>query len=205
MTLIRPLFEDLLKPKVTKNYEKQRPVGTCSEMCSKEEVDFRIKNKLIHPMETETPFVQMKRSERRGVVSKMVKEYSRPAADKKLNLKSIRPFPTLMETVDYLLTIYDTHKEESQWLHVYTFVSDRFRAIRHDMIVQQLDPPETVKLLEPMIPFYLKSKKRCEILKTSGYDKKLHSSELDECFSRWISAAKQGAKVDSAVGFEFLI
>ena len=85
---------------------------------------------------------------------------------------------------------------------MYTFISDRFRAIRHDLIVQQLDPPEAVQLLEPMIPFYLKAKKRCEMLRTSGYDKKLHSSELDECFSRWISAAKQGAKVDSDVSLE---
>ena len=74
-------------------------------MCPKEEVEFRMKNKLIHPMETENPFIQMKRSERKGILSKMVKEYSRPAADKKLNLRNIRTFPTLMKTVEYLLRL----------------------------------------------------------------------------------------------------
>lgn len=98
-----------------------------------------------------------------------------------------------------IFSLLDVFKKDEEWSQVYSFVADRFRAIRHDLIVQDLAPQLMVFLLEPMIPFYLEAKIRCEQLKTNNYDKKLHSSEIAECFSRWISAAKKGAKVDKKI------
>ena len=88
------------KPKID---EPKSKVGSCLEMCPKAEINFRTKNLLIHPMESSSPFVSMKRSEREPVLGKMVKEYSRPAADKKVDLKDVRPYETLMITTQYLL------------------------------------------------------------------------------------------------------
>lgn len=85
---------------------------------------------------------------------------------------------------------------------------DRLRAVRQDLIVQNLEFNKTNHLLELMIPFYLearfkfflnlkfvikKARFRCEIeLKWQEkhkfyYDRKLHSNELDECFSKWLA------------------
>lgn len=100
--LIRSVFDELLTPK-QKTKRKTKTIGECLEMCPKQEINFRIQNHLIHPMETDFPFIQIKRSQRKAILSKMVKEYSRPAADKKLNLKIIRPFSTLKISIDYLL------------------------------------------------------------------------------------------------------
>lgn len=48
-----------------------------------------------------------------------------------------------------------------QWPTTYGFVVDRLRAVRQDLIVQELAPDETSRLLEAMIPYYLDAEIRC--------------------------------------------
>uniref|UniRef100_A0AC34FYC9 SAC3/GANP/THP3 conserved domain-containing protein n=1 Tax=Panagrolaimus sp. ES5 TaxID=591445 RepID=A0AC34FYC9_9BILA len=150
-------------------------------------------------METATPFASMKRSERKAQGDKMVKEYSRPAADKNVYLEDVRPYEILIITTEYLLGLLDSYQQKNQWQTLYGFISDRFRAIRQDLIVQQLQPQQIIRLLELQIPFYINARKLCEDLKIQNYDKKLHHSETDETFSRWFEASKNGGEFSDKI------
>uniref|UniRef100_A0A914ZAP6 SAC3/GANP/THP3 conserved domain-containing protein n=1 Tax=Panagrolaimus superbus TaxID=310955 RepID=A0A914ZAP6_9BILA len=150
-------------------------------------------------METATPFASMKRAERKAESNKMVKEYSRPAADKNVYLEDVRPYEVLIITTEYLLGLLDSYQQKNQWQIVYGFIADRFRAIRQDLIVQQLPPQQIIRLLELQIPFYLNARKLCEDLKIQNYDKKLHHSEMDETFSRWLEASKNGGEISDEI------
>uniref|UniRef100_A0A7E4WDT9 SAC3_GANP domain-containing protein n=1 Tax=Panagrellus redivivus TaxID=6233 RepID=A0A7E4WDT9_PANRE len=186
---------DLLKPAKPQTSK----TGRCTSMCPQNELRFRSKNNLVHPLETLTPFAKLTREKRQFDLDKAVKEYSRPAADKKVNFNDVRPYDTLMSTSEYLLSIVDSYQSASQWPLVYEFVCDRFRAIRQDLIVQDLKPQRVVTLLETMIPFYLDSRRKCIDLKTNVIDPRLHEAEMDECFIRWLQAAKDGAEVSPEI------
>lgn len=93
--------------------------GLCTEMCSLSELIMRQKNALIHPLETDNPWgvsskvlcttraskssLRQKQSELVANPDKVVKAYSRSAADKKILVENVRPFKVLNTTVDYLL------------------------------------------------------------------------------------------------------
>uniref|UniRef100_A0AC35GD84 SAC3/GANP/THP3 conserved domain-containing protein n=1 Tax=Panagrolaimus sp. PS1159 TaxID=55785 RepID=A0AC35GD84_9BILA len=201
MTSIQHEFYEIInKRSAPINSRKNIPLkGKCKEMCSKREINFRSKNHLIHPMETSTPFASMKRSERKPQIDKMIKEYSRPAADKLVSLEDVRPYEVLIISTEHLVGLLDSYQQPNQWQIVYGFVADRFRAIRQDLIVQQLPPQQIIRLLELQIPFYLNGRKRCEDLKIQSYDKKLHHSETDETFSRWFEAVKLGGEFSNEI------
>uniref|UniRef100_F1L019 80 kDa MCM3-associated protein n=1 Tax=Ascaris suum TaxID=6253 RepID=F1L019_ASCSU len=116
----------------------------------------------------------------------MVKQYSRSAAGKeKLSPTELRPFAVLMDTVAYLLRVVSEYDSREAWPDVYEFVSDRLRAVRQDMVVENLDAEKSILLLESMIPFYAEAEYRCELTRCPTYDRKLHATQLEECFCRW--------------------
>ncbi|XP_072944438.1 germinal-center associated nuclear protein [Epargyreus clarus] len=116
--------------------------GTCSSMCPEAEVILRKKEKLVHVLEVV------------GDKHKLVKRYARPAADTNLAVAhNLRPFYILKKTVDYLL-FEVTKRTDVPILVIYNFVTDRLRAVRQDMIIQELKPNLRIILLEPMIRFH---------------------------------------------------
>lgn len=69
-----------------------------------------------------------------------------------------------LETVDYLLKVENEFALDSQWTLVYEFVADRYRAVRQDIIIQQLKDTSTTYLFEKMICFYIKARFRLVFL-----------------------------------------
>jgi SAC3 domain-containing protein 1 len=136
---------------------------------------------------------------------KMVKEYSRPAAGKDIRPEHLRPFPVLLKTVQYLLQLPTEFSSSDKWPTVYGFVVDRLRSARQDMIVQEFPVDESVAILEAMMPFYLEAEYKCEVTQCRSYDKKLHSAEVNECFSRWIILADTLEKVNEEILGAFLL
>uniref|UniRef100_A0A914ZL89 SAC3/GANP/THP3 conserved domain-containing protein n=1 Tax=Parascaris univalens TaxID=6257 RepID=A0A914ZL89_PARUN len=178
----------------------ERPKALCMQMCPQSEIRFRKRNGLVHILETDTALTrtgqlraicagggnQRRLAGREGNPLKMVKQYSRSAAGKeKLSPTELRPFGVLMDTVAYLLRVVSEYDSREAWPDVYEFVSDRLRAIRQDMIVENLDAEKSILLLESMIPFYAEAEYRCEMTRCPTYDRKLHATQLEECFCRW--------------------
>uniref|UniRef100_A0A914S9U3 SAC3/GANP/THP3 conserved domain-containing protein n=1 Tax=Parascaris equorum TaxID=6256 RepID=A0A914S9U3_PAREQ len=56
--------------------------------------------------------------------------------------------------------VVSEYDSREAWPDVYEFVSDRLRAIRQDMIVENLDAEKSILLLESMIPFYAEAEYR---------------------------------------------
>lgn len=91
--------------------------GLCTGMCPPNEIIMRQKNSLIHPLETDNPWnlkssvinltkKNLELNKKKlliGNSSKMVKAYSRSAADKKIIPDDVRPFEVLNISTDYLL------------------------------------------------------------------------------------------------------
>lgn len=40
------------------------------------------------------------------------------------------------------------------WIVIYDFIMDRLRAVRQDMVIQNLSAADSISLLQPMIRFY---------------------------------------------------
>nr|CDJ82924.1 SAC3 GANP Nin1 mts3 eIF-3 p25 and WD40 repeat domain containing protein [Haemonchus contortus] len=122
-------------------------------MCPEAEIQFRLANNMVHALEK----LDGTSERSRDVRQRMVKEYTRPAAGSDhLNPDILRPPKILLLTVRYLLDIYESEKPK-QFNSVYSFVCDRFRAVRQDMILQNVSAEETLLLLDEMIPFYLET------------------------------------------------
>lgn len=83
----------------------------------------------------------------------MVKEFSRSAAGVQTpRPHSLRTKKALKRTVTYLLS--DIIRDDRKPFHfAYDFIFDRLRAIRQEIVMQDLDEIATIELIEPMIMF----------------------------------------------------
>ncbi|KAK6057557.1 WD domain, G-beta repeat protein [Cooperia oncophora] len=164
---------------------KNAVVGKCMTMCPDAEIRFRLANNMVHALEK---LEEGTSESSRDIRNKMVKEYTRPAAGSDhLHPDILRPPKVLLSTVRYLLKLYENGKTK-QFNLVYSFVCDRFRAVRQDMILQDVTAQETLHILEAMIPFYLETNYICRTRKCDVYDWKLHTTQMEECLSRWEEA-----------------
>ncbi|XP_050074976.1 germinal-center associated nuclear protein isoform X2 [Anopheles maculipalpis] len=154
--------------------------GTCQEMCTKAEIDLRIREKLVHFFETDPD------AGRPGVPDRhrMVKEFSRSAADRRQPKPwEIRTPSMLLETVHYLLTIVLTDTRRPYYQR-FEFIFDRMRAIRQEMVIQNLPAMETLPILEPIVRFLAYSAYHlCEV-PIAEFDPKICSQHLQECLKK---------------------
>ncbi|CAD6195439.1 unnamed protein product [Caenorhabditis auriculariae] len=166
--------------------------ATCQHMCPPSEVSFRNENRLIHQLEATTSTASGKRSNFVGDPAKMVKEYTRSAADTNHSKSSLlRPFSVLKRTIEYLTKLYDDLESTETFPSAFSFVSDRLRAVRQDMVMQRMPAGESVELLQLMIPFYLTSDYRCKTSRCVTYEWKLHATQIEECLCRWAEQVRQ--------------
>lgn len=66
--------------------------------------------------------------------------------------QDLRTFDSLSRTVEYLLT-YILMDKRKPYSYRYDFIFDRLRSIRQEIVIQNLDEVQTVKLIEPMVMF----------------------------------------------------
>ncbi|XP_070536903.1 SAC3 domain-containing protein 1-like isoform X2 [Ptychodera flava] len=157
-------------------------VGKCMDMCPKNEIVDREKQRRIHPFE----MVPGTRRDQRPKADpeRMVKEYCRSAAGKaEPSEEELRPPNVLMKTVKYLVNRLLT-REDVKWLEIYNFVFDRMRCIRQDMVLQQLSPVHCIELLEPIVRFYIYAGYRLHHEQIHSYDPHINNSHIQQCLQK---------------------
>uniref|UniRef100_A0A1A9WRA9 SAC3/GANP/THP3 conserved domain-containing protein n=1 Tax=Glossina brevipalpis TaxID=37001 RepID=A0A1A9WRA9_9MUSC len=150
--------------------------GVCEDFCPQSEAKLRIREKLLH-------FYEYKNGQK-NVPGILVKSFARSAAGLKVPKgKDLRTIKCLHKTTEYLLNevILDKRKP---FCYIYDFIFDRLRAIRQEVVIQNLEDKQIIKLLEPMIMFLAFSRyKLCE--ETIGnFDEKICELHLQECLKR---------------------
>lgn len=175
--------------------------GTCNLMCPVNERKLRERERLLHPLERlEHPvsdvsnIVHTKRNLRRNGnyladPNKIVKSFSRSAAGHKMPSPSdLRPFPALDMTVSYLIReIACNNIHTAGWVDRYNFVTDRLRAVRQDMVIQNLPSVDCIKLLKPMVKFHVFAAYWLCESPINVFDPKINSSFLQECIKRLLN------------------
>lgn len=172
--------------------------GTCEFMCPVNERKLRERERLLHPLErlvgSQKPINKKgggnKESKENEVYAadpcKIVKSFSRSAAGHKMpSASDLRPFPVLDKTVSYLIKEIACHEIKTPgWVDRYNFVTDRLRAVRQDMVIQNLPIPECIKLLEPMVKFHVFAGYWLCENPIHLFDPKMNFSFLQECIKR---------------------
>ncbi|KAI8126212.1 SAC3 domain-containing protein 1 [Lucilia cuprina] len=114
----------------------------------------------------------------------LVKCFARSAAGIKTpKAKDMRTERCLQRCIEYLLKDIILDKRKPFNL-VYDFIFDRLRAIRQEMVMQNYNAKQTIKLLQPMIMFLSYSRyKLCEEA-VDNFDPKICEQHLQECLKR---------------------
>lgn len=68
--------------------------------------------------------------------------------------------------------------------YVYDFIFDRLRAIRQEIVMQNYNAKQTIKLLQPMIMFLSYSRYRLCEEAIDNFDPKICEQHLQECLKR---------------------
>ncbi|XP_053688480.1 SAC3 domain-containing protein 1 [Sabethes cyaneus] len=153
--------------------------GKCESMCPKSEIELRTREKLLH-------FYELRSSGARqpSEPSRVVKEFSRSAAGvKRPKETDIRSVQALKRTVKYLLTEV-FHDDRRSYNFKYDFIFDRLRAVRQEMVMQNLSAEKTLQLLEPIIRFLAYSAYRLCEAPISEFDPKICNTHLQECLKK---------------------
>ncbi|XP_046808051.1 uncharacterized protein LOC111679180 [Lucilia cuprina] len=150
--------------------------GVCEEFCPEAESKLRTREKLLN-------FFEYKDGQKH-VPGTLVKCFARSAAGIKTpKAKDMRTERCLQRCIEYLLKDIILDKRKPFNL-VYDFIFDRLRAIRQEMVMQNYNAKQTIKLLQPMIMFLSYSRyKLCEEA-VDNFDPKICEQHLQECLKR---------------------
>lgn len=160
------------------------PKGTCQTMCPVREIRLRESQNRLHHFE----MLAGTRRDRQPRVDPLraVKEYARPAAGKDAtNPCDLRPPAVLMKTVCYLIDDIAASQDLHPWTEVYSFVFDRLRAVKQDMIIQRLSGMDCVTILERTVRFLIFSSYRLCGEPLRLYDPQINHTHLQENLS-WL-------------------
>lgn len=152
--------------------------GTCLDMCPEKERLWRIYRNMVSQFECKIIDSKLEPS-----FEIMVKQYARSSADQANPLPhELRPTNVLVKTMNYLLKniIYPIESNiEQDLLNWYDFCWDRMRAIRKDIVQQNLQSIEVITILEQIGRFHI----ACYdlMLGYPGFDIKLNTENLNNC------------------------
>ncbi|KAM8887993.1 SAC3 domain-containing protein 1 [Synchiropus picturatus] len=160
------------------------PRGTCMTMCPTRELQIRESQNLLHRFEV----LMGTEKDRRPSADPLrtVKEYSRPAAGKDCTKCSdLRPPAVLRKTVCYLIDEIADSPDLHPWSEVYSFVFDRLRSVKQDMIIQRVSGPDCVAILEQTVRFLIYASYRLCGEPLRLYDPRINDTHLQENLS-WL-------------------
>lgn len=164
---------------VETNVDEVTPMkGSCQDMCPERERLLRIHGNMVSHFEC-----KMVDSKLEPILEIMVKQYARSSADQANPLShELRPTPVLVRTMNYMLKniIYPIESNIEQDLASwYDFCWDRLRAIRKDIVQQNLQNSEVITVLEQIGRFHV----ACYdlMLGYPGFDTKLNTENLNNC------------------------
>ncbi|XP_068599674.1 SAC3 domain-containing protein 1 [Brachionichthys hirsutus] len=159
------------------------PRGVCLTMCPASELRLRELQNRLHRFEMITGTEKVRRP--RGDPLRAVKEYSRPAAGKdSTNPSDLRPSGVLLKTVCYLIDDIVASNHLYPWTEVYSFVFDRLRSVKQDMIIQRIPGLTRVAILERMVRFLIYASYRLCGEPLWMYDPCINDTHLQENLSR---------------------
>ncbi|XP_028140396.1 SAC3 domain-containing protein 1 [Diabrotica virgifera virgifera] len=157
-------------------------IGTCKEMCPFREARLRERQGLLHILEV-VPGTENNKNPKADV-KRVVKEFTRSAAGKSFLISgNLRPPDVLLKTINYLLDEVISNKEVP-WMVKYDFILDRLRAVRQDMVIQNVSRPHQIVILQPIIRFLTYSSYRCCEEAINTYDPHINNTHLQECLKR---------------------
>nr|XP_046247993.1 SAC3 domain-containing protein 1 isoform X2 [Scatophagus argus] len=160
------------------------PGGTCQTMCPARELRDREVQNRLHRFEMVAGTERHRQP--RGDPLRAVKEYSRPAAGKDLtNPKDLRPPDVLLKTVCFLIDDIAASPHLRPWTEVYSFVFDRLRGVKQDMIIQRVSGLSCVAILERMVRFLVYASYRLCGEPLRLYDPCINDTHLQENLS-WL-------------------
>ncbi|XP_077391327.1 SAC3 domain-containing protein 1 isoform X2 [Festucalex cinctus] len=160
------------------------PRGICQNMCPAGELHKRESQNRLHRFE----MVEGTEKDRRPRADPLraIKEYSRPAAGKdSANSADLRPPAVLLKTVCYLIDEVAASPHLQPWTEVYSFVFDRLRSVKQDMIIQRAHGPDCVAILERMVRFLMYASYRLCDEPLRLFDPRINDTHLQENLS-WL-------------------
>ncbi|XP_062871667.1 SAC3 domain-containing protein 1 [Trichomycterus rosablanca] len=172
-------------------------LGTCTTMCPISELKHREAQRRLHRFEmvsgTERDRVP------RADPSRAVKEYSRPAAGKdSTRACDLRSPGVLLKTVCYLVDEIVASTTLQPWTEVYSFVFDRLRSVRQDMIIQRVSGQECVAILERTVRFLIYASYRLCSEPLRLFDPRINDTHLQECLSWLLECYREGQHQNQA-------
>ncbi|XP_061894326.1 SAC3 domain-containing protein 1 [Entelurus aequoreus] len=171
--------------------EGTTPKGICQTMCPAVELQKRETQNRLHRFE----MLAGTEKDRRPRVDPLraVKEYTRPAAGKDAtNTADLRPPAVLLKTVCYLIDEVAADPHLCPWTEVYSFVFDRLRSIKQDMIIQRVHGPECAAILERTVRFLIYASYRLCGEPLRLYDPRINDTHLQENLSWLLDCYAQG-------------
>ncbi|KXJ74575.1 hypothetical protein RP20_CCG013375 [Aedes albopictus] len=152
--------------------------GSCESMCPKAEIDMRTRERMLH-------FYELKPGSRTEPVQRLVvKEFARSAAGvRRPKHWEVRTVGCLKRTVEYLLTEI-VPDERRPYNFRYEFIFDRLRAVRQEVVMQNLAPKDTLDLLEPIVCFLAYSAYVLCESHINEFDPKICNTHLQECLKK---------------------
>ncbi|XP_076009303.1 SAC3 domain-containing protein 1 isoform X2 [Genypterus blacodes] len=163
---------------------ERTPRGACQSMCPAHELQQREAQNRLHHFEMMAGTGRERRP--RADPSRAVKEYSRPAAGKDSTRPAdLRPPTVLLKTVCYLIDDIAASPDLHPWTEVYSFVFDRLRAVKQDMIIQRVSGSECVAILERTVRFLIYASYRLCDEPLRLYDPRINDTHLQEYLS-WL-------------------
>ncbi|XP_077440395.1 SAC3 domain-containing protein 1 isoform X2 [Vanacampus margaritifer] len=160
------------------------PKGACQTMCPAGELHKRESQNRLHRFEMVAGTQKDRRP--RADPLRAVKEYSRPAAGKdSANSADLRPPAVLLKTVCYLIDEVAASPHLQPWTEVYSFVFDRLRSVKQDMIIQRAHGPDCVAILERVVRFLMYASYRLCDEPLRLFDPRINDVHLQENLS-WL-------------------
>ena len=168
--------------------EDQVIEGTCHQMCPLQEIQLRERQRRLHFFEIQKAIEPSASTNAKAKLapSVMVKEFSRSAAGRGVNPSTLRPAAVLKTTMNFLIDeIAD--REDQPWHVVYSFMCDRIRAIRQDVVIQRIGGRDAIELLEKATRFHILAGYKLCLASVNVFDSKLNSDHTQECLKRLLS------------------
>ena len=165
--------------------------GTCMQMCPPREIVSREKQRRLHFFETVAFTSNLANSNSFSQRDKLtadtravVKEFSRSAAGKAIDVSELRPAHVLLRTMKYLIEEIAIKDGAHPWQMIYWFIFDRTRAIRQDLVIQRITGKPVVEIFEKTCRFHILSGyKLCES-PIEVFDPKINNDHTSECLKR---------------------
>ncbi|XP_057818562.2 SAC3 family protein C isoform X1 [Cryptomeria japonica] len=175
---------------------QRRPflTGTCPDMCPAKE---RTQREQLRDLAV---FERLNGNPHKTSAKLAVKKFCRTISISEIQTSDIRPLPVLLTAMEYLLELVDT--SEHAFAVVHDFVFDRTRAIRQELMMQNITSHEAIIMHEQMVRFHILSQHKLYQLSSNEDTSMLHLNfeQLSKCLRSLLDLYNANMKSSSEAG-----